>query len=114
MCLVDKSLYTGSFDGVVCAHQINNEISSVRLQGSDKKSICSSAHNGKVVGMYMRMLIMMRILINYNEGEIKNFTLCLYVFFTQTYTRKDRKRQIYTCKNLQLLMHNSSTNRPVC
>jgi hypothetical protein len=58
MCLVDSSLYTGSFDGVVCAHQISNEIASVRLQGVDRKSICSSAHNGKIVGIHMMMMMM--------------------------------------------------------
>jgi WD repeat-containing protein 1 (actin-interacting protein 1) len=53
MCLdAHKTLYTGSFDGVVCAHNLNYEgISSTKVAGVDKKTLCSYAHNGKVAGL---------------------------------------------------------------
>ena len=53
MCLdAHKTLYTGSFDGVVCSHHLDYEgISSTKIQGVDKKTLCSAAHNGKVAGL---------------------------------------------------------------
>ena len=54
MCLdAHNTLFTGSFDGVVCSHQLDCEggVSSLKLQGTDKKSISSSAHGGKVSGL---------------------------------------------------------------
>ena len=53
MCLdAHKTLYTGSFDGVVCAHHLDYErITSTKIIGVDKKTICSASHNGKVAGI---------------------------------------------------------------
>ena len=54
MCLdAHNTLFTGSFDGVVCSHQLDSEsnVSSIKLKGTDKKSISSSVHGGKVSGL---------------------------------------------------------------
>ena len=53
MCLdAHNTLFTGSFDGVVCSHQLDLEnTTSVKLHGVDKKSISSAVHGGKVSGL---------------------------------------------------------------
>lgn len=52
MCLdkVNKKLYSGSIDGVVCSRDLTNS-ETVRLVGQDKKNICGGAHAGKVTGI---------------------------------------------------------------
>jgi WD repeat-containing protein 1 (actin-interacting protein 1) len=43
-------IYSGSFDGVVCATSVNTGIST-RLIGQDNRSICGAAHGGMITGL---------------------------------------------------------------
>ena len=45
-------MYTGSFDGVVCATTVATGIST-RLFGEDQRSVCAAAHNGMITGLAM-------------------------------------------------------------
>jgi len=45
-----STLYTGSYDGVVCAYAVTDKVSR-RVQGADKKSIPGAVHGGKVTGL---------------------------------------------------------------
>jgi WD40 repeat protein len=55
---VEKMLYTGSHDGVICSRPLDSLDTSVRLQGETKFNLSSGVHGGKVVG------------INVQEGRI--------------------------------------------
>jgi len=54
------TLYSGSFDGVVCAHQLSpgggsgSGWNTVRLRGADKKHLSGAAHTNKVAGLAVR------------------------------------------------------------
>ena len=43
-------VYTGSFDGVVCATDVATGVST-RLKGQDKRNVCGGAHNGMITGL---------------------------------------------------------------
>jgi WD40 repeat protein len=46
----NRMVYTGSFDGVVCATPLDTCVP-LRMIGTDKRSVCGASHGGKVVGM---------------------------------------------------------------
>lgn len=46
-----KSLYTGSFDGVVCVRNLDGAGDAVKIKGTDPRIVSNGAHAGKVVGM---------------------------------------------------------------
>jgi WD40 repeat protein len=47
----NNTLYSGSFDGVVVARQLEGNYEAMKLCGGDKKSLSNAIHNGKCVGI---------------------------------------------------------------
>lgn len=46
-----QSLFTGSYDGVVCKRSLVAAPDALRVKGTDKFSVCGAAHGNKVTGM---------------------------------------------------------------
>ena len=66
-----KTLYTGSFDGVICARNLAGSGEATRLKGTDKRNLCGGAHSGKVVGM----AVVTGEVVSAGEGHTNSLTL---------------------------------------
>jgi WD40 repeat protein len=49
--VANQSLYTGSYDGVVCVRTLRDNFDCQKVKGTDKKNISGAAHGGKCVGL---------------------------------------------------------------